>query len=100
MGLGRSLGITEQGMSDFTYYDRFVRQTVPWVVSVSLNGQVETKVVCVAPSNVTLTSRTPQGPWPPAGGSSSTTPNGAGERVRWTGVYGLLVVGVFLFNSL
>lgn len=62
--------VQEQNMKDFVYYDRHVRQAIPWLImlqSEARSGALvnEMQMVCVAPENVTEGSRVPKGPWPP-----------------------------------
>lgn len=52
-GAGRDKG-------DFTAYDRYFRQVRPWIIAERENGQVQTRVVCVAPNQVVGASRQPK----------------------------------------
>lgn len=111
MGLAK-LG-DEQGQSDHSYYDRIVRQVVPWIISVHVGGSSRTQMVCVAPDNIVGDSRVPQGQWPPAGatqtlhaapsgtssGTPSVTPSGAGKRIGWTSIHFVIIAVVLLLNA-
>ncbi|KAF2632866.1 hypothetical protein BU25DRAFT_406181 [Macroventuria anomochaeta] len=51
---------SDRNTSDFTWYDTFVKQTVPFVVAMEfLGGIAETQVLCVAPKNIAEGSRVP-----------------------------------------
>lgn len=46
--------------SSFTWYDTYVRQTIPFLVTTNfLGGVTETQVVCVAPKEVVEGGRVP-----------------------------------------
>ncbi|KAH6062596.1 hypothetical protein HBI67_143530 [Parastagonospora nodorum] len=74
---------------DFAYYDLYVRQTRPWVIT--REGK-ETQVLCVAPDALVEGSREPEGEWPPAGSPGNS--GGRTEGVRMSVVLG--VVGAVL----
>jgi hypothetical protein len=62
--LGRSTGEfaghVDKNGSDFTWYDIYVKQTVPFVVTASFSGgSSETQVLCVAPKDIVEGSRVP-----------------------------------------
>ena len=59
MGKGPNSGV-DMNSSDFTWYDLYVRQTVPFVLSAQFSeGISETQVLCVAPKKVAEGGRLP-----------------------------------------
>ena len=56
-------GIVDRGgnVSDFSRYDLYVRQTIPFVVSAQFSGGIsETQVLCVAPKEIAEGGRRPE----------------------------------------
>lgn len=46
--------------SDFMWYDRYIQQTVPFIVNAQFSGGIsETQLVCVAPNEVVEGGRVP-----------------------------------------
>ena len=59
MGKRSSSGV-DRNASDFTWYDLYVRQTIPFVLSAQFSeGISETQVLCVAPKDVVVGGRMP-----------------------------------------
>ena len=61
--LGESIenGNVDSNTSDFTWYDHYVRQTIPFVVGAQFSGGItETQVVCVAPKEIVEGGRVPE----------------------------------------
>jgi hypothetical protein len=86
MGVSSSPENSDQNASSFVYYDRYVRQPRPWVIT---REKKETKVVCLAPDAVLERSRTPEGKWPPGSGSSETSEANKGR----VGIMKVFLVG-------
>lgn len=60
LGKGITFGNVDSNASDFTWYDTYVRQTIPFVVSAQFAGGIpETQVACVAPKKVVEGGRRP-----------------------------------------
>lgn len=59
MGKGPNSGV-DRNASDFTWYDLYVRQTIPFVVGAQFSGGIsETQVLCVSPDKVVEGGRLP-----------------------------------------
>jgi hypothetical protein len=80
-GIGMAPGNSDRFADNFTFYDLYVRQTRPWIITSSIpqgSGFVrETKLICQAPDRVLEGSREPEGKWPPEqqGGGPSLAPS-------------------------
>lgn len=70
-GMSPARGDADRFVDDFDFYDLYVRQTLPSVITTALKidtstgSSRQTKVLCQAPDRVLGASRQPQGPWPP-----------------------------------
>ena len=60
LGEGIVSGNVDSNASDFTSYDLYVRQTIPFVVSAQFSGGIsETQVLCVVPKEIAKGGRVP-----------------------------------------
>ena len=81
-------GIVDRGgnVSDFSRYDLYVRQTIPFVVSAQFSGGIsETQVLCVAPKEIAEGGRMPE-----QRSAASSSQQGLG----WTTVAVAMAVGL------
>lgn len=73
-GIGTMPGRSDRYADNFTWYDVYVRQTRPWIITSSIPAGSafirETKVICQAPDRVLEGSRQPEGEWPPQQGGA------------------------------
>lgn len=75
-GMGPARTKADRFVDDFDFYDLYVRQTRPWVITTPFQvttrtgSRRQTTVLCQAPDRVLGSSRQPEGPWPPQNAGS------------------------------
>jgi hypothetical protein len=86
LGEGIFSGNVDSNASDFTWYDLYVRQTIPFVVSAQFSGGIsETQVLCVAPKEIAEGGRVPEQ-------SSAASP--AWRGLSWVTVFVATMAGL------
>jgi hypothetical protein len=79
-------------IDDFDFYNIYVRQTRPWVITTAFNTSTsrsrQTRVLCQAPDRVLGSSREPEGPWPPENAGNHVVSCGATLPLLVAGIVG------------
>lgn len=87
MGMAPAPSRSDRLAWNYTWYDRYVRRPIPFVIAGSFNdnSQLETQVVCKAPSRVLSGSREPEGNFPenPAQSAGVCLSWRVSDRLAW-----------------
>ncbi|KAH7406245.1 hypothetical protein DE146DRAFT_630906 [Phaeosphaeria sp. MPI-PUGE-AT-0046c] len=95
-GIGMLPQKADRFVDDFDFYDIYVRQTRPWVITTAFNASKgrshQTRVLCQAPDRVLGESRQPEGPWPPENAGNHIVSFGAVLPLLITGIVGWALI--------